>query len=255
MADFFTKEVSKAYDERNSKLSPITDNIHFLIRLILKDLPIHARILCVGVGTGAELLSLSKEYPEWSYVGIDPSAAMLEVCQERLQNAGIMERCKLIQGYVQDLPDEEGCFDAVLSVLVAHFVKREDRLSFYQNMLRRLKTGGYFISSEISFDLNSIAFPSMLKNWERVQTLMGATPASLEALPNLLRETLSILSPTETESLLQASGMSVPIRFFQSFMVTGWYGKHEDKTHPGAKANYPLGESGEKRDPPDGKSL
>lgn len=88
MTDFFTKEVSKAYDEENSKLAPIADNMHFLIRFILKDLPTRSRILCVGVGTGAEILSLSKEYPEWSDAGIDPSAAMLEVCHGRMNNAG-----------------------------------------------------------------------------------------------------------------------------------------------------------------------
>lgn len=223
MSDFFTKEISKAYDEKNSKLAPIADNMHFLISLILKDLPTHSRILCVGVGTGAEILSLSKEYPEWSYVGIDPSASMLEVCKQRMKTAGIMDRCELIHGYVQDLPFGEG-FDAVLSVLVAHFVKREERLSFYQNMQQRLKKGGYFINTEISFDLNSIEFPLMLKNWERVQMLMGATSDSLKLLPSLLKDTLTVLPPSETENLIRSSGISLPIRFFQALMISGWYG-------------------------------
>lgn len=226
MSDFFTKEISKAYDEKNSKLAPIGDNMHFLISLILRDLPTHARILCVGIGTGAEILSLSKEYPEWSYVGIDPSASMLEVCQERMKNVGIMDRCQLIHGYVQDLPVGEG-FDAVLSILVAHFVKREQRLSFYQNMQQRLKKGGYFINTEISFDLNSIEFPSMLKNWERIQTLMGATSDSLKLLPNVLKDTLTVLPPSETESLIRASGISFPVRFFQALMINGWYGRKQ----------------------------
>ena len=34
--DFFSKEQSLHYDERNRKLAPIADNMHFLIRLALR---------------------------------------------------------------------------------------------------------------------------------------------------------------------------------------------------------------------------
>lgn len=132
-----------------------------------------------------------------------------------------MDRCDLMPGDVQDLPVGEN-FDAVLSVLVAHFVKREERLGFYQNMQQRLRTGCYLVNSEVSFDFNSLEFPSMLKNWERIQTLAGATTDSLKSLPNLLRDTLAVLPPSETESLIRASGMSFPVRFFQALMITCW---------------------------------
>lgn len=87
----------------------------------------------MGVRTGAEILSLSKKYPEWSFLGVDPSTPMHEVCRERLQGAGVIDRCELINGYVQDAPIGVN-FDAVLNVLVAHFVKREDRPDFYRNI-------------------------------------------------------------------------------------------------------------------------
>ena len=226
MSDFFNKDLSHAYDEKNRRLAPIADNMHFLIRLVLENLPDNARILCVGVGTGAEVLSLAEHYPTWSFVGVDPSAAMLEVCQQRLKSASIIDRCQLIHGYVQDAPKGAN-FDAALSVLVGHFVPREERADFYQNMLRRLRSGGYFVNTEISFDLDSNAFPSMLENWARIQKLMGATPESIQSLPTVLRDTLSVLAPDEIEGLFEASGISVPVRFFQSFMISGWYGKKE----------------------------
>jgi len=224
MSNFFNKEASQAYDERNSKLAPIADNMHFLIRLVLKNLPARSRILCVGVGTGAEILSLSKTFPEWTFLGLDPSAEMLEVCSERLRNAGVLDRCELIHGYVQDLPTGEN-FDAAVSVLVGHFVKREERLSFYQNITSRIRSDGYLVNTEISFDLNSQEFPSMLKNWEQVQSHMGATAESLASLPMQLREMLTVLPPAEIESLMRQSGITMPVRFFQSFMISGWYGR------------------------------
>ncbi len=221
--DFFTKELSQAYDERNSKLSAISENMHFLIRLILKDLPPTSRILCVGVGTGAEIFSLAKAFPQSTFVGVDPSASMLEVCGERLKKAGMENRCTLIHGYVHDVELKD--FDAALSVLVGHFVKREDRLEFLQNMTRRLKKEGYLINTELSFDLNSAEFPLMIEEWKKIQSLMGGTPESLAQLPTQLRETLAILPPTDTENLLRQSGVKNPTRFFQSFMIHGWFGR------------------------------
>ncbi len=91
-------------------------------------------------------------------------------------------------------------------------------------MSRRLRTGGFLINTEISFDLNSQEFPSMLKNWEAVQLLMGATPESLANLSQVMREILSVISPIDTEDFLKQSDIPLPVRFFQTFMINGWYG-------------------------------
>lgn len=60
---FFGRDVADAYDARNNALAPISNNLHFLLRLVLADLPVDARVLCVGVGTGAEILSLASAFP------------------------------------------------------------------------------------------------------------------------------------------------------------------------------------------------
>jgi tRNA (cmo5U34)-methyltransferase len=219
----FNRDASRTYDEKNSRLSPIVQNLHFLTGLILKGLPTRSRILCVGVGTGAEILSLAKEYPEWSFVGVDPSAAMLEVCKERLEQLGVSGRCELVHGYIQDVPSEG--FDAILCVLVGHFVGRDERSGFYGEMHKRLKEDGYLINAEISFDLDSDSFPSMLEHWRRIQALMGATQESLASLPQALRDMLTVLRPQDVEQFMKASGFVLPTRFFQSFMITGWYAK------------------------------
>lgn len=222
--DFFNKEAAQRYDERNSKLSRISDCLHFLSTLVLKDLPEQSRILCVGVGTGAEIMTLAEAFPQWRFIGVDPSANMLEVCRERMTRAGYADRCEFVHGYVQDAPTDKK-FDAVVSLLVSHFVHRPDRPGYFQHMTDRLKDGGILVNAEISFDLNSSQFPAMLKGWEAVQTLMGATPESLANLPKQLKEMLTVLPPEETEQLIQQSGIAQPIRFFQAFMICAWFGK------------------------------
>lgn len=226
MANFFNAAAAHTYDEKNRALAPMADAMHFLIRLILADLPPQSRVLCVGVGTGAEIFSLAKEYPALSFVGVDPSEAMLEVCKERLEKENLGERCELIHGYVEDVPTDIP-FAAVLSILVGHFIKKEERVAFYQNIHHRLLKGGIFINTELSFDVASSEFPHMLKEWEKVQRLMGATPESIASLPRVLTEVLTVLPPAEVENSICASGFLSPIQFFQSLMIRGWYAKKE----------------------------
>lgn len=217
----FNQEMADAYDRRNSALAPISDGLHFLMRLVLADLPADARVLCVGVGTGAEILSLARHYPNWSFVGVDPSAEMLAVGRHRLEQAGVLERCALIEGYVEDVI--EGGFDAVVSLLVAHFIQRADRPAFYAAIHDRLKPGGRFASAEICADLDAPGFPVLLEDWKRVQVLMGATPETLAKLGGMMREALGVLPPAETEALWRAAGFREPVPFFQAFMLRGWH--------------------------------
>ncbi len=221
-ASVFTREVAERYDETNRRLAPISEAMHFLLRLVLEDLPPTARVLCVGVGTGADILALGTANPGWSFIGVDPSAGMLEVCRARLGSAGMLDRCRLIHGQVDDAP-EGAAFDAAVSLLVAHFVERGDRSAFYRGIHDRLRPGGTFVSTEISADLASAAFPAMLRTWARVQALMGATPDALLKLPDTLRETLCVLTPAETEALWRQCGFADPVPFFQASLIRGWH--------------------------------
>lgn len=221
-AQFFDQAMAEAYDARNSRLVPISESMHFLIRLVLADLPEDARVLCVGIGTGADILALAQVRPGWTFVGVDPSAEMLEVCRGKLAAAGVADRCELLCGTVGDVSGGAG-FDAVLSVLVAHFVA--DRDGFYRDIRARLKPGGFFVSTEISCDLDAVSFPALLRTWEQVQVLMGAGPDSLSALPDTLRNTLAILPPEATEARLKAAGFGMPVAFFQAFLIRGWFAR------------------------------
>ncbi|ACT58137.1 class I SAM-dependent methyltransferase [Hirschia baltica] len=224
ITDFFNADMAQAYDERNSKLAIIQQDIHFLINLVLDKLPDQARILCVGAGTGAEILALSRIHPQWRFVALDPSKSMLDVCRKRLEQENLLDRCEFIHGYVEDIEDVNA-FDAVLSIMVAHFIPPDARTSYYKKIYNLLKPDAYFISTEISYDLESEQFHAMLENWGQIQKLMGATPESLENLPNTLRNILSVISPQATESMIKKAGFELPVQFFQNFMAYGWYAK------------------------------
>ncbi|MBK6920079.1 MAG: class I SAM-dependent methyltransferase [Deltaproteobacteria bacterium] len=221
--DHFTPAVAQQYDERNRALAPIGEHMHFLVALLLDALPSDAEILCVGVGTGAEVLSLAAAFPGWRFVGVDPSAAMLEVCRDRLAAAGVQDRCELRHGYVHEMPDAPR-FDAVLSMLVGHFVPTSERGDYYAALVQRARPGGTVVNVEVSCDLDAPELPAMLEAWAQLQRRMGAPPESLVDLPARMRSMLAILPHAAIEALLREAGIAVPVRFLQSFLITGWFG-------------------------------
>lgn len=222
---FFDKKASEAYDNRNSKLSPISKNLHFLIRLVLDDLPANSNILCVGAGTGEELIALSGVFPQWHFTGIEPSAPMLEVCRKKVETHGLTERCTLVNGYLSDF-NENKEFDAILCLLVTHFVTDPgERQGMYTDMYSRLRPGGYLINADISDDMESAEFKSLLEKWKALHRFSGASDQSLDFMEQAMSTHLSVLSKSKLESLLLNAGFSLPVQFFQSLLIRAWYSK------------------------------
>ena len=118
----FNKEQAATYDERFAKLAPQRDALHLLIRILLGDLPERARVLCVGAGTGAELLALARAFPGFAFTAVEPAQAMLEVCEKRAHEEGVADRCVFHHGYLATLPAGEP-FDVATSLLVSQFLK------------------------------------------------------------------------------------------------------------------------------------
>lgn len=52
---------------------------------------------------------------------------------------------------------------------------------------------------------------------------MAATEESLSKIPEQLREVLTVLPPSEVEDLMKRAGFENPVRFFQAFLICGWY--------------------------------
>ena len=48
---FFNKDLASQYDDKNARLKPISECLHFLMGLVLKDLPEVGRVLSIGAGT------------------------------------------------------------------------------------------------------------------------------------------------------------------------------------------------------------
>lgn len=125
-AIMFGKDRAPSYDKMWAKLAPTRDALHLLIHAILSNLPADARILCVGVGTGSELLDLAQAFPQWQFTAVEPAAPMLNICRQKVEACGITARCTFHEGYLDSLPTSNS-FDAAASLLVSHFITHAAR--------------------------------------------------------------------------------------------------------------------------------
>ena len=224
IVEMFDSRSVEDYEKFNSYFEPLAESLYLLTVLTLKDLPEDAKILCVGVGAGADIIGLAHRKPSWEFTGIEPSKTMFEGCKKNLESKGLTDRCHLFQGYLSDFQSSE-TYDAVLCFFVFHFIPLEERKKMFADINKYLKPEGTFVHAEISCDLESETFPQELEDWKSLHGYAGATEEKLAEMGKVLKEQLSILSPQKTETLLRELKFDTPTLFFQSFLIRAWHSK------------------------------
>ena len=220
----FDKERASSYDAQYAKLAPISQALHLLMRVVLSELPAEAQVLCVGVGTGAEMLSLAQEFPQWQFTAVEPAAPMLAVCRKRAEDAGIADRCTFHEGYLDTLPATPP-FDAATAILVSHFiVDSEAQRGFYRKIAARLCPDGFLVSAALVSD-PAAASPALLDVWMQMQKYSGVAAEQREAMRGGYGKTFAAQMPHEVEDIIESGGFTPPVQFFQALMIHGWYAK------------------------------
>lgn len=131
-----------SYDAQWARTAPIKDCLYFLVESLFAELPANARILCVGMGTGAELVHLAHKNLGWHFTAVEPSGRMLEVCQRRAEQEGFASRCQFHEGYLDSLAPGEP-HDAATCFLVSQFIlDQQARSDFFKGIASRLKQPG-----------------------------------------------------------------------------------------------------------------
>lgn len=224
-AAFFDKKRAAIYDKQREKMAPIKDALHFFIKAILNDLPKNAHILCVGVGTGEELLLLAEAFPDWRFAAVEPASDMMAICKEKVAQAGISNRCEFHEGYLGTFTASK-LFDAATSILVAHFIPdRGDRVSYYSAIAKHLKSGGLFINADLSVDMESDDFQALFDAWMTMARTSGMPESELENYKASLGTKVIPRAATEVKAMLRESGFESPIEFYQAMLIRAWFSK------------------------------
>lgn len=221
----FDQKRASSYDDRFAKLAPMRNALHFLIRMVLFELPDDARILCVGAGTGAELIDLAQNFPHWQFTAVEPAAAMLNICRQKAEEFGITSRCTFHQGYLDSLPTSDA-FHAATSLLVSHFMMQpEERRNFFRQISARLRPNGYLVSADLASDMSTPAYKSLVEVWRRTFQSAEIPAEEIETLIASLGRTAAVLPPQEVESIIASSGFDTPVLFCQTLLIHAWYTK------------------------------
>ncbi|MDX2494100.1 MAG: peptide chain release factor N(5)-glutamine methyltransferase [Desulfuromusa sp.] len=71
------------------------------------------QLLDVGTGSGAIVISLASELPNWQMTGLDISAPALAIAQKNLEKHQVTDQIKLLQGDLAELPAQQ--YDLIVS--------------------------------------------------------------------------------------------------------------------------------------------
>jgi tRNA (cmo5U34)-methyltransferase len=218
-AHFNDSAAISSYAEKTRRLVPGWSDLQRMAALLVAErVPEHANVLVVGAGGGVELTTFARMYSQWRFVGVDPSAPMLELAAAAL--GPLIERVQLHQGYVDTSPP--GPFDAATCLLTMHFVAFDERVRMLKEIRSRLRPGAPFVMAHMSFP----QAPEEKKLWlSRYVAFAVSSGIELESMRNAaaaIEANLSVLAPADEERMLAEAGFTSIQLFYAGLVFRGW---------------------------------
>jgi tRNA (cmo5U34)-methyltransferase len=190
--------------------------------LLAERMPDDGQVLVVGAGGGLETRYLATASKTWRFVGVDPSAAMLELARETAGPAA-GDRLQLIQGVVADAP--AGPFDAATCILVLGLVPDDGaKLDLLREVRRRLKPGAPFVLADQCIDLAAPDRALRLDRYAAYARASGVDPATVAGARAMMDTSTTIVAPARNEALLREAGFEAIELFYLAMAWRGWLG-------------------------------
>ena len=101
-----------------------------------------SRVLEIGCGTGSFCVLIKRLHPDVEVLGLDPDPKALARARRKAEQAGVS--IQFDQGFSDSLPYDEGAFDYVLSSMMFHHLKLEEKEKTLREVHRVLKPGTLF---------------------------------------------------------------------------------------------------------------
>lgn len=217
MDAFSDPDAVARYADNPPRMVPGYADMQRMAMLLLAErVPAKAKVLVLGAGGGLELKVFTESQPEWSFDGVDPSAAMLELARQTLGN--LADRTRLHEGLIDNAP--EGPFDGAVCILTLHFIERAERARTLQEVRRRLRPGAPFIVAHFSIPQDERDL--WLSRYAAFATASGIDRVQAESAKTGIGDHLPILSPEEDEALLREVGFTGVSLFYAGFTFRGW---------------------------------
>ncbi|MDZ4376211.1 MAG: class I SAM-dependent methyltransferase [Phenylobacterium sp.] len=219
LASFDDPAAVAGYADGPRRFVPGLDALHAMTGLLLAErAPADARVLVLGAGGGMELKALATAYPGWTFVGVDPAGAMLDLAERTL--GSLAERVELVRGYIDAAP--EGPFDAAVCLLTLHFLDPDERRATVAKIHQRLRPGAPLVVGHTSFPQQPEARGAWLGRYAAYAIASGVEPEKAHAARDAVAGALDLLEPEHDEAILRDAGFRDVEMFYAVFTWRGW---------------------------------
>lgn len=183
--EFFAGNAS-SYDDV-VRLTTFGDDRQWKERIV-QYLSTPTRVLDLACGTGILTFAIAKQYPQCELVGVDLTAAYLDIARQRATTTGRSD-IQFVHSAAEDFRNAEPC-DAIVS---SYLAKYADLDVLTANAASMLKPGGLLLMHEFTYPPNSL----IALVWELYFPILQWMPsaqlrqwrAAFQGLPKLVRET------------------------------------------------------------------
>ncbi len=222
----FSKDRVATYDARIQRMVPGYQVLHDLAGTILSnELSETASILVAGAGTGMEVLGWGPRHLGWNFVGVEPSAAMLDIAKEKLSQHNLLERTTLVHGTIDQLPPDKP-FDAAALLLVLHFLPDDgQKAGLLGALAERMQPGAPLVMASLFGDPESTRYKKMLGLARAWGISQGVDSAQVEAYCDPARKDLHVVSEERVKILLREAGFIDVQRFYQAAAIGAWFAR------------------------------
>lgn len=166
------------------------------------------RVLDVATGTGDLAIEIARACPGSTIVGLDPSAKMLAVAQNKLDKKGLAERISLVVGDAQALPQANCEIDAATIAFGIRNVP--DRAMALRELARVVRPGGRICVLELNDPREKGLFAAAARiHTHHVVPRLGAWLSGAREYKYLQSSVAAFPPPAEFADLMRASGLDV----------------------------------------------
>jgi tRNA (cmo5U34)-methyltransferase len=211
------------YDRMVQLSIPGYEALHQMALAFLRaKLPENANLLIVGAGSGMELVTFGTANPQWQLLGLDPSANMLAIARQKIEQQGLSERVKLFQGYTHELT-ETILYDAATCILVMHFLPDDgSKLALLESIAQKIKPATTFILVDMFGEKNTVLFEQLVSIWRLYSQGIGLDSEIIEKREQTMRESIHPIPEARVIELLQKAGFGNVVRFYTGLIFGGW---------------------------------
>ncbi|WP_296599487.1 class I SAM-dependent methyltransferase [Phenylobacterium sp.] len=188
--------------------------------LLAETTPVDGVVLVVGAGGGLDTRALAQMEAGWRFVGVDPSAKMLDLARSVLGEAA-SGRVQLIEGTVSDAP--EGPFDAATLILVLGMIPDDgSKLTLLREIRRRLRPGAPFVLVDRCDDREGTDFRRNIDRYAAYARASGVAPETVAGAYESQKANPGLVTAARNEALLAEAGFAGLEPFYRGMEWRGW---------------------------------